>query len=115
MNQLAFKDRDLAKDTASRLSFLKTFEDFVIQCAKHWTGNKEIEGFHFWHVTNHLCLRDWFKKRGRLHILFLIPFHTWKKWRDSDVNAQHISLAQKGQRPFMCNMYITCLSPPIFI
>lgn len=76
----------------------------------HWTGNKEIEGSHVWHVSNCLFFRDWFQKRVRQHSLFLIPFHTWqkkKKERDSDVNAEHISLTQKGQRSTMYCVYNT--------
>lgn len=98
MNQFSFKDRDLAKDTASERSFLKISEDSVLQYAKHGTESKELEGFHFWYVANRLCLGDWFKKCVGLHIFFLILFHAWKKLRDSDVNAEHISVHKREQR-----------------
>lgn len=45
MNQLTCKDRDLAKDTASKRNFLKTFEDSIIQAAKQW--KQRDRRFHF--------------------------------------------------------------------
>lgn len=114
MNQLAFKGRDLAKDRASKISFLKTWEDSVIQCARLGleTG---MAGFHFWCVRSPLCLRDWFKKCVRLpcspH-----PFYIWTKLRGGDMEAEHTFLSHKrGQRDTTHISVSTCLYVSIFI